>query len=68
MPYLDYAIQHNSSNLNFLPVKYAGEIIQLKKEISKTPRILHISLIATSYMEWCNKEGCIEIHRKILES
>ncbi len=69
MPFLDYAIQHNSSNLNFLPVrKYAGEIIQLKKEFSKdSTNTALIKLIATSYMNMGNKEGASKYAEKLLK-
>jgi len=69
MPYLEYAIQHNSSNLNFLPVKkYAGEIIQLKKEISKdSTNTAVLKLIANSYMSMGNKEGASKYAEKILK-
>jgi tetratricopeptide (TPR) repeat protein len=59
MPYLNYAIQHNTSNLNFLPVrKYAGEIINLQKEVARDSLNLPVlNLIATTYLSMGNKEG-----------
>jgi tetratricopeptide (TPR) repeat protein len=69
MPYLNYAIQHNTSNLNFLPVrKYAGEIIVLQKEISKdSTNIPVLKQIAGSYMNMGNKEGAWKYAEKILK-
>jgi tetratricopeptide (TPR) repeat protein len=70
LPYLNYAIQNNTSNLNFLPVrKYTGEIINLQKEISKDSSNLPIlKLIATTYMNMGNKDGASIYVEKILKA
>jgi tetratricopeptide (TPR) repeat protein len=69
MPYLDYAIQHNSSNLNLLPVrKYAGEIILLQKQILKDSTNKSVlGQIATTYMIMGNKVGASLYIQKILK-
>lgn len=68
MPYLNYAIQNNTSNLNFLPVrKYTGEIINLQREMAKDPSNLPVlNLIATAYLTMGNKEGASKYVEKIL--
>ncbi|HXB42461.1 MAG TPA: hypothetical protein VNV85_00315, partial [Puia sp.] len=70
MPYLDYAIQNNTSNLNFLSVrKYAGEIINLQKEIARDSLNLPIlNLIAARYLTMGNKEGASKYVEKILRA
>lgn len=70
MPYLDYAIQNNTSNVNFLPVrKYAGEIINLQKTMAQDSLSLPIlNLIATKYMTMGNKEGASKYIDKILKA
>ena len=69
MPYLNYAIQNNTSNLNLLPVrKYTGEIINLQKEIAKDSSNLSIlNLIAATYLTMGNKEGASRYVQKILK-
>ncbi len=70
MPYLDYAIQNNTTNVNFLPVrKYAGEIINLQKAMAQDSSSLPIlNLIATKYMTMGNKEGASKYIDKILKA
>jgi tetratricopeptide (TPR) repeat protein len=69
MPFLEYAINNNTSNLNFLPVrKYAGQIINLQKEIAKDSSNLSVlNLIATTYMTMGNREGAAIYVQKILK-
>ncbi|HEX3768292.1 MAG TPA: hypothetical protein VHT72_07930, partial [Puia sp.] len=70
MPFLNYAIQNNASNVNFLPVKkYAGEVIGLKKEFEKDSTNLPVlNLIATTYMNMGNKDGAAKYINKILKA
>ena len=70
MPYLNYVIQNNASNVNFLPVKkYAGEVIGLKREFEKDSTNLPVlNLIATTYMNMGNKDGAAKYINKILKS
>ncbi len=70
MPYLNYAIQNNTSNLNFLPVrKYAGQIIDLQKEIAIDSLNLPVlNLIASTYMMMGNREGASKYVEKILKA
>jgi tetratricopeptide (TPR) repeat protein len=70
MPYLNYAIQHNISNLNLLPVKkYTGEVIGLKKEFEKDSTNLPVlNLIASTYMNMGNKDGAAKYVNKILKA
>ncbi len=70
MPYLNYAIQNNASNLNFLPVKkYAGEVIGLKREFEKDSTNLPVlNLIAATYMNMGNKDGAAKYLNKILKA
>ena len=70
MPYLNYAIQNNTSNLNLLPVrKYAGEIIGLKKAMARDSSSLPLlNLIATKYITMGNKEGASKYIEKILKA
>jgi tetratricopeptide (TPR) repeat protein len=70
MPYLNYAIQNNASNINFLPVKkYTGEVIGLKKEFDKDSTNLPVlSLIANTYMNMGNKDGAEKYINKILRA
>ncbi len=69
MPYLNYAIQNNNSNLNFLPVrKYTNEIISLKRDIANDPTNLAIlKLIAATYLSMGNKDGASKYAEKILK-
>ena len=70
MPYLNYAIQNNASNVNFLPVKkYAGEVIGLKREFEKDSTNLPVlNLIATTYLNMGNKDGAAKYMNKILKA
>jgi tetratricopeptide (TPR) repeat protein len=70
MPYLNYAIQNNASNVNFLPVKkYAGEVIGLKREFEKDSTNLPVlNLIATTYLNMGNKDGAAKYINKILKA
>ncbi|HEY2648625.1 MAG TPA: hypothetical protein VGI38_05510 [Puia sp.] len=70
MPYLNYAIQNNASNVNFLPVKkYAGEVIGLKKEFDKDSTNLPVlNLIANTYLNMGNKDGAAKYLNKILRA
>jgi tetratricopeptide (TPR) repeat protein len=70
MPYLNYAIQNNASNVNFLPVKkYAGEVIGLKREFEKDSTNLPVlNLIATTYLNMGNKDGAEKYINKILKA
>jgi tetratricopeptide (TPR) repeat protein len=68
IPYLDYAIHNNTSNLNLLPVKkLTGEIIQLQKKYAKdSTDISVLNLIASKYLTMDNKEGASKYVAKIL--
>ena len=68
MPYLNYVIQNNASNVNFLPVKkYTGEVIGLKREFEKDSTNLPVlNLIATTYLNMGNKDGAAKYINKIL--
>ncbi len=70
IPYLDYAIQNNASNVNFLPVKkFAVEIMGLQKEFKKDSTNLPIlKLIANMYMGMGNKDGAAIYVNKILRA
>jgi len=70
MPYLNYAIQNNATNVNFLPVKkYTGEVIGLKREFEKDSTNLPVlNLIATTYMNMGNKDGAAKYLNKILKA
>ena len=70
MPYLNYAIQNNASNVNFLPVKkYAAEVIGLKREFEKDSTNLPVlNLIATTYLNMGNKDGAEKYINKILKA
>jgi tetratricopeptide (TPR) repeat protein len=70
MPYLNYAIQNNASNVNFLPVKkYAGEVIGLMREFEKDSTNLPVlNLIATMYLNMGNKDGAAKYINKILKA
>src|SRR5450432_141526 len=70
MPYLDFAIQSNSTNINFLPLKKsAGEIIGLKKEFANDSTNLTIlNLIANRYLSMGNKDGASKYVGKILKA
>jgi tetratricopeptide (TPR) repeat protein len=69
MPYLNYAIQNNTSNMNLLPVrKYTGEIIDLQKGITGDSSNLDIlNLIASKYLTMGNKEGASIYVAKVLK-
>ena len=69
LPYLNYAIQNNTSNLNLLPVrKYTGEIIDLQKGMGKDSSNLSVlNLIASKYLTMGNKEGASKYLDKILK-
>ena len=69
LPYLNYAIQNNTSNLNLLPVrKYTGEIIDLQKAMAGDSSNLPVlNLIASKYMTMGNKEGASKYLEKILK-
>jgi tetratricopeptide (TPR) repeat protein len=70
MPYINYAIQNNTSNLNFLPVrKHALEIINLQKQIAVGSLNLPVlNLIATTYLTMGNKEGASKYVEIILKT
>ena len=70
MPYLNYVIQNNASNVNFLPVKkYTGEVISLKREFEKDSTNLPVlNLIATMYLNMGNKDGAEKYINKILKA
>ncbi len=69
MPYLDYAIRNNTSNLNLLSVKkLTEEIIQLQRAyIKNTSDITVLNLIATRYLQMGNKEGASKYLVKIIK-
>jgi len=69
MPYLDYAIRNNISNLNLLPVKkFTEEIIQLQKAyISDSSNVNVLNLIAKDYLNMGNEEGASIYIAKILK-
>jgi lysophospholipase L1-like esterase/Tfp pilus assembly protein PilF len=69
MPYLNYAIQNNTSNFNLYPVKnFADQIIQLqnvyKKDTTDVPAILQI---ANVYLRMDNKDGASKYTKKALK-
>jgi tetratricopeptide (TPR) repeat protein len=70
MPYLDYVIQNNVSNINFLPVKkFAVEIIALEKQSSRdTMNLPILNLIANRYLSMGNKDGALKYIEKVFKS
>ena len=70
LPYLNYAIQNNTSNLNLLPVrKCTGEIISLQKVMAHDSSNLPIlNLIATTYLTMGNREGASKYIEMILKA
>jgi tetratricopeptide (TPR) repeat protein len=69
IPYLDYAIEHNTSNLNLLSVKkMTEEIIQLQKVYGKDPSDINVlNLIANRYLKMGNKECASKYLVKIVK-
>jgi tetratricopeptide (TPR) repeat protein len=69
IPYLDYAIEHNTSNLNLLSVKkLTEEIIQLQKLYGKDPSDINaLNLIANRYLKMGNKECASKYLVKIVK-
>ncbi|MDP9041817.1 MAG: hypothetical protein M3N30_07535 [Bacteroidota bacterium] len=67
MPYLEYVIQNNISNINFLPVKKSAvEIIALEKEFSRDSTNMPIlNLVANRYISMGNKDGAIKCIEKV---
>lgn len=69
MPYIDYAIQNNSSTYNLAPVKsFAEQIIQLKDEYKKdTTKVPVIMQIADAYIKMGNNDGAAKYAGKALK-
>lgn len=67
MPYLDYAINHNTWHLNLLPVKaLATEIIRLQKQYAKdTTDTYVLNQIASRYSKMGNKEAASKYLEKV---
>ncbi|GAB4022831.1 hypothetical protein [Spirosoma koreense] len=68
MPYLDYAIQHNSSQFGLSPVKaYAEQVIDLKKTLAHDPtNVPVLAQIAQAYYRMDNKEVAAAYLKKII--
>ena len=68
IPYLDYAIQNNTSQFNLSPVKaYAEQVVQLKKELATDQKnIAILTQIASAYYRMDNKEGAVKYGQKVL--
>ena len=67
-PYLDYAIQNNTSGMNLAPVRrLAQEILQLQKISDKdTTNLLVLNQIADRYLKMGNKDGASKYVARIL--
>ncbi|HWK06366.1 MAG TPA: hypothetical protein VNS58_22160 [Puia sp.] len=70
MPYLDYAIQNNSSGMNLIPVrKFAAEILQLQQISGKdTANLPVLNQIADKYFKMGNREGALKYLEKVLKA
>jgi tetratricopeptide (TPR) repeat protein len=69
MPYLNYAINNNTSNFNLYPVKnFADQIIHLQDEYKKdTTNIPVILQVANAYLKMDNKDGASKYAEKVLK-
>jgi tetratricopeptide (TPR) repeat protein len=69
LPYLDYAIRHNTSHFNLLPVKASVvEIIRLKKKYARdSSNVFALSQIAQTYFRMDNTDGALLCVEKILQ-
>ncbi len=70
MPYLDYAMQHNTPGMNLAPVRQlTEEIIQLQSNAGKTglgPAMLNP--VVDRYIKMGNNEGAASYLEKVLRS
>ena len=69
LPYIDYAIQNNSSGLNLGPVKnFTEQVIQLKDEYQKdTTKVAVTMQIADAYFKMGNRDGASKYAGKVLK-
>lgn len=69
LPYLDYAIQNNTSGINLIPVKEGvAEIIQLQKTASENlGDISVLNHVASKYFQMGNKEVANKYIEKVLK-
>ncbi|SFB90210.1 hypothetical protein SAMN05216167_10153 [Spirosoma endophyticum] len=68
IPYLDYAIQNNTSQFNLSPVKaYAEQVVQLKKKLVNDPKnVAILTQIANAYYRMDNRAGAANYGQKVL--
>ncbi|GAB4039389.1 tetratricopeptide repeat protein [Spirosoma jeollabukense] len=68
IPYLDFAIQNNTSQFNLNPVKaYAEQVVQLKKQLATDPKnVTLLTQIANAYYRMDNKAGAANYGQKVL--
>jgi tetratricopeptide (TPR) repeat protein len=68
IPYLDYAIQNNTSQFNLNPVKAdAEQVVQLKQAFARdSTNLTTLNQIANAYYRMDNKSGASKYLRKIL--
>src|SRR5258708_30239338 len=70
IPYLDYAIQNNSSGMKLAPVRqFATEILQLQKISGRdTANLPVLNQIADKYFRMGNREGESKYVEKVLKA
>jgi tetratricopeptide (TPR) repeat protein len=68
-PYIDYAIQNNSSDFNLSPIKdFTEQVVQLKKEYQKDTTKVPVAMqIANDYLKMGNNDGALKYAGKILK-
>jgi Tfp pilus assembly protein PilF len=69
MPYLEYAIQNNTSNFNLYPIKnFADQIIQLQNVYKRdTTNLTVIMQVADAYLKMDNGDGASKYAEKALK-
>ncbi|QIP15641.1 hypothetical protein G8759_24910 [Spirosoma aureum] len=69
IPFLDYAIQNNTSQFNLNPVKaYAEQVVQLKQSLAAdSTNLTTLNQIANAYYRMDNKSGASKYLQKILK-
>lgn len=69
IPYLDYAISHNTSGLNLTPVRaLAQEVVTLQTKLkADSSDIAILGRIASSYARMDNRDGALLYARKVLK-
>ena len=69
MPYLDYAIQNNTSQFNLSPVKaYAEQVVELEQAYAKdSTNVPVLNQIATAYYRMDNRDGASKYLQKVLK-